>query len=113
MTPHDEVILAITTLLVRNHKIVAVAASGVGVLAIQQPIETAMSEPDSADNEQPDTPLDSDETLDYHNVAVDRNAAVVNPRNVGHCCMLVNKGKSLLKTELIGDDVWAHFDAQR
>jgi hypothetical protein len=144
-TPHDEVILAIATLLVRNHEVVAVGASGAGVLAVQQPIETALSEPDSADNEQPDSadnkqpdsadneqpdsadneqpnaPLDFDETLDYRNVAVGRIAAVVNPRTDGdhytfpdgRCCMLVNKGESLLKTELMGDDVWAHFHAQR
>ena len=130
-------ILAIATLLVRNHEIVAVAASGTGLLAVQQPIETAMSDPDSADNEQPhfasneqldsadkerpDASLDFDETLDYHNVAIARVAAVVNPRSDGdcytfpdgRCCMLVNKGKSHLKLELMGDDVWAHFDAQR
>jgi len=48
MTPQDKVMFAITTLLVWNHKVVAVAASGIGILTVLQPIN---SEPDSANNE--------------------------------------------------------------
>ena len=123
--PSDEVLFALSTLLVRNHEIVAVAASGAGVVAVQEPMETPTSEPDSASNkqpaEQPAAHLPFDEHLNVRNTVPDSFTAVINPRRddrhfkfpAGRCCMMVDKGKSLLRSKLKGDKVWARFHARR
>jgi hypothetical protein len=106
-TPSDEVIFALATLLVRNHEIIAVAASGAGVVAMQQSMETAASEPDSASNKEPATHLPFDEYLNFSNTPLNtrRDDDHFNFPD-GCCCMLVSKGKSLLRTKLKGDEVW-------
>ena len=105
----------------RKDEIVAVGASGTGVVVVQQPI--VESEPDCADTEQRDAwPLPLDDHIDDHNTTVDDIAAVSNPRledkakysfPAGCCCILVSKGKSLLESSLEGVDVWEPFHAQR
>ena len=118
-TPSDEVIFALATLLVRNHEIVAVAASGAGVVAVQQSMETAMSEPDPATNKEPAVRLPVDKHLNFYNTT-DHFTAGSNTRRDDHhfnfpngrCCMLFSKGKSLLTTKLKGDDVWTRCHVQ-
>jgi hypothetical protein len=124
LTPLDDVLFAVATLLVRNDEIVAVGSSGTGVFAVQQPtVETSRSEPDPPDTEQRDAwrpPLDDD--LDVHNMTIGHIAAVLNPRRDdeakysfpdGCSCILVSKGKSLIEGSVEGVDMWEHFHAQR
>ena len=98
---------AIATLLVRNHEVVALGISGANIVAMQQPmVGTRVSGPDSADEEQPDLPLD--EIFDCRNTGIDCIAADLNPRQTDNyqfprdCpCILVGKGKSLIATQLL------------
>lgn len=124
--PIDEVLFAISTILVRDNEVVAVGVSGPNLVAMQQQEETASSEPDSS-YDQPDfandrqlssTPLLFDEDLDYPGVRTDTVTAVLNPREEGiytfpsgRCCILVSGGKPLMEQQW-KDDGWQRFHEQ-
>jgi hypothetical protein len=105
----DNLLLAISTILVRNNEVVAVGISGSNVVAMQeQPVES-----------QP-VALPFDEDLECGDMGVEGVAAVVKPRKEDsyvfpddRCCIFVSEGKSLLPEPQYQGNMWDHFHAKR
>ena len=79
-SPLLDVLIAIATLLVRDHEVVALGVSGRDLIAVEQ--QTIASRPDPATEEQSDSmgELHLDEDLDCSNILVSDIAAAVKPR---------------------------------
>ena len=99
-SPLLDVLIAIATLLVRDHEVVALGVSGRDLIAVEQ--QTIASRPDPATEEQSGE-LHLDEDLDCSNILVSDIAAAVNPREGENYdipddgyCIEVDAGKSLL-----------------
>jgi hypothetical protein len=119
-TPLLDVLLAITTLLVRDHEVVALGILGKNIIAVQQ--QTIASTP-VLTNEDEDFmgELHFDEDLDCSNIRVSNIAAVINPRvgdkydiPDGDYCIVVNTGESLLVVNMLkGKEGWRYLDKLR
>ena len=113
LSPLLDVLIAIATLLVRDHEVVALGVSGCNLVAVQQ--QTIASRPDPVTEEQSDSmsELHLDDDLDCSNILVSDIAAAVNPRDYdipddGYCIQ-VNAGKSLLASMPKGKEGWRYL----
>jgi predicted lipoprotein with Yx(FWY)xxD motif len=120
LTPLLDVLLAITTLLVRDHEVVALGILGKNIVAVQQ--QTIASMPILTNKDEDFMgELHFDEDLDCSNICVNNIAAVVNPRvgdkydiPDGNYCIVVDTGKSLLVANMLkGKEGWRYLDKLR
>jgi hypothetical protein len=102
----DNLLSACATIIVRNHEIVAVGASGSNVVRTQEQMAR--------------TQLPFDEDLKCGNMGIEHFVAIVNPREEdthlfpNDCfCILVKEGKSLLPDPQYQGNMWDHFHAKR
>ena len=115
-SPLLDVLIAIATLLVRDHEVVALGVSGRDLIAVEQ--QTIASRPDPATEEQSDSmgELHLDEDLDCSNILISDIAAAVKPREGENYdnpddgyCIEVDAGKSLLASMPKGKEGWRYL----
>jgi hypothetical protein len=101
--PQNELLDAIATILVRNVEVVAIAASGPNIVAIQDAVQQL---PGS----------DADDNRNHSNVRIPKIAAIVNPRKEdtyefpdGSNFMVVKEGRSHLERSIAEVDTWKHY----
>jgi hypothetical protein len=101
--PQNELLDAIAAILVRDQEVIAIAASGPNIIAIQDAVQ-----------QHPGSDLDDNQS--YSNVQIPKIAAIVNPRREdtyefpdGSSYIVVKEGRSHFTTSYAGADVWKHY----